>query len=73
MEHQKTLNLLNKVSDSKLVTRNWNIVNGQSNVNESEGNEIIYSTEASKCDLLDYNEVNILVRGNITIVGNIAA
>ena len=26
MEHQKTLNLLNKVNNSKLVTRKWNIV-----------------------------------------------
>ena len=26
MEHQKILNLLNKVNNSKLVTRKWNIV-----------------------------------------------
>ena len=26
MEHQKMLNLLNKVNNSKLVTRKWNIV-----------------------------------------------
>ena len=39
----------------------------------SVGNEIIYSTEALKCNLLDYNEANILERGNITIAGNIAA
>ena len=33
MEDQKTLNFLNKASDSKFVTRKWNIVNDQSNVN----------------------------------------
>ena len=30
MEHQKLLNLLNKASDSKFVTRKWNIINDQS-------------------------------------------
>ena len=31
MEHRKILHLLNEASDSKFVTRNWNIVNDQSN------------------------------------------
>ena len=29
MEHQKILDLLNEASDSKFVTRKWNIVNDQ--------------------------------------------
>ena len=29
MESQKILNLLNEASDSKFVTRKWNIVNDQ--------------------------------------------
>ena len=29
-EHQKVSNLLNETSDSKFVTRKWNIVNDQS-------------------------------------------
>ena len=33
MEHQKMLNLLNQTSDSKFMTRKWNIVNDQSNKN----------------------------------------
>ena len=33
MEHQKILNLLKEITDSKFVTRNWNIVNDQSNAN----------------------------------------
>ena len=41
MEHQIILNFLNETSDSKFVTRNWNIVNDQSNANYGVGNEII--------------------------------
>ena len=33
MESQKILNFLNVASDSKFVTRKWNIVNDQSNTN----------------------------------------
>ena len=45
MEYPKILNLLNESSGSKFVTRNWNIVNGQSNPKNSVGNKIIYSTK----------------------------
>ena len=45
MEHQKILNLLNEASDSKFVTRKWNIVNDQSNSNYDVGTEIIYNTK----------------------------
>ena len=31
MEHQKILNVLNESGGSRFVTRNWNIVNDQSN------------------------------------------
>ena len=41
MEHQKILNLLNEASDSKFVTRKWNIFNDQSYSNYDAGNEII--------------------------------
>ena len=40
MKHQKILNLLNEASDSKFVTRKWNIVNDQSNSNYDVENEI---------------------------------
>ena len=40
MEHQKILNLLNEASDSKFVTRKWNIVNDHSNANYDVENEI---------------------------------
>ena len=41
MEHQKILNLLNEASDSKVLTRKWNIVNDQSKANYDIGNEIL--------------------------------
>ena len=47
MEQQKIINLLNEASDSKFVTRKWNIVNDQSNENYDVGNEIIYNIEVS--------------------------
>ena len=63
------MNLLNEASDSKFITRNWNIVYDQSNVIYSVGNEIIYSTEVLKTNLCDYN-VYILRRSDITIIGH---
>ena len=38
MEHQKILDLLNEASDSKLVTRKWNIFNDQPKVYCDVGN-----------------------------------
>ena len=69
MEHQKILNLLNETSDSKFVTRKWNIVNDQSKASYNVGNEIIYNTGLLKPNLCDYNNAYILVRGDITIIG----
>ena len=48
MEHQKISNLLNEASDSKFVTRKWNIVHDQSNGNYDVGNGIIDNTELLK-------------------------
>ena len=67
MEHQKILNLLNKASDFKFVTRKWNTVNDQSNANYDVGNEIICITEILKSNLFDYNNALILERSDITI------
>ena len=51
MEHLKLLNLLNEASDSKFMTRKWNVVKSQSNTNYDVGNEIIYNTEVLKSNL----------------------
>ena len=55
-EYQKILNLLNEASDSKFVTRKWNLVNHQSNANYDLRNEIIYNTEVLESNLCDYND-----------------
>ena len=67
MKHQKMLNLLNEAKDSKLLTRKWNIVNDQSNSSYDVGNKIIYNTEILKCDLCNYNDAYILVKGDIIV------
>ena len=59
---------MNDAGDSKLVARKWNISNDQSNANYNVGNEIINVTEVLKSNLCDYNDVYILVKGNITII-----
>ena len=56
MEHQKILNLLNETIDFKFMTRKWNMVNDQSNVNYDVGNEIIYNTEVLKSNFCDYKD-----------------
>ena len=69
MESQKIINLLNDASDSKFMSRKWNIANNKSKANYDVGNEIIYKAEVLKSHLCYYNDAYILVRGNITIIG----
>ena len=63
------MNFLNETSDFKFVTRKWNIVNDQSKANYDVGTQIFYNTEVLKSNLCDYNDAYILVRGDITVVG----
>ena len=56
------MNLLNEASDYNLVVRNWNIVNDQSKVNYSVGNEIKKSAKMLKSNICDYSDDYILVR-----------
>ena len=72
MEHQKILNLLNEASDSRFVTKTWNVVNDQSNSNYDVGNEIIYNAEVLKSNLCDNNDASILVRCTLTIIEHAA-
>ena len=69
MERQKIMKLLNDASDSKFMSRKWNIANNKSRANYDVGNEIIYKAEVLKSHLCYYNNAYILVRGNITIIG----
>ena len=61
---------MNEAGDSKFLTRNWNIVNDQSNANYSVGNEIIYSTEVLKSNVCDYTYAYILASDDISIIGH---
>ena len=70
MEHRRIVSLLNESSDSKVVSRISKIVIDQSSSNYDVETEVIYNTEVSKSNLCDYNDAYILVRGNITIVGD---
>ena len=60
------MNLSNEVRSSKFVTRKWNIVNDQSNGKYDVGNKIIYKA-VLRYNLCDYNDVYILVTGDIAI------
>ena len=60
MEHQKTINLLNEASNSKFITRKWNIVSDQSNANYNIGNEIIYSTRV--LEILQNTTIAVLLK-----------
>ena len=55
MEHQNMMNFLNEASNSKFVTRNYNIFNDQSNAYYNIANQIIYNTEALKSNFSEYN------------------
>ena len=48
-------------------------INDQSNINYDAANEIIYNTEVLKSNLCDFNDAYILVKGNISIAGNMSA
>ena len=73
MEHQKILKSLNKASDSKFVTRKQNIASDQLNTSHNLGNEILYNRKVSKSNIGECNNAYMLVKGNITIAGYIAA
>ena len=68
MKRQKILNSLNEANYAKFVTRKWKIVNDQSKTNYDVGIKITYNTEVLKFNACDYNNVYILVRGDITVI-----
>ena len=70
MQLQKILNLLSESNDSKFVIRKWNIVNDQSDVSYDTGKIYIYIKQVIISNLCDYNNIYILVRDDITIIGH---
>ena len=62
---EKILNSMNEANDSKFTTRKSKIVNDQSNANYVVEKETIYNTEVLKSNLCEYNDIYILVRGDL--------
>ena len=75
METQKIVNLLNGSDNdnSKFATKKWCIIDGESNGNYSQNDEIKFLTRSIESSLCDYSDAYILVTGNITATPNNAA
>ena len=53
---------MNEVSDSKFITRKWNISNGKSNASYDLGNEVTYNTEVLESNLCYCNETKLKLK-----------
>ena len=74
MEFQKMVNFLNRTSDDKdlprFVTKKWNEVYDQSGGNYNVNKEIRIKTSMLRCDLYDYSDAYIVMKGNVTLEGD---
>ena len=72
MEYQKIADLLNDESNkpSKFRTRNWVEINDKSRETYT-GNDIKFKTSMLRSNLCDHSDAYILVKGTITITGNV--
>ena len=71
MEKQKIANLLNSTNNenSKFATKNFFIIDSESNGVYSRKNEIKFLANSLESNLCDYSDAYILVTGNVTVVG----
>ena len=69
MEYQKIANLLDSASNkpSKFRTKNWVEINDDIRGACSPDKQIRFKTAMLRSSLCDYNDVYILVKGNITV------
>ena len=69
METQKIVNLLNGSDNenSKLATKEWYVIDSESNGNYSKDEEIKFLTRSIESSLCDYSDAYILVTGNIAV------
>ena len=70
MEHHKISKLLNDLTLSKFVSRNWVEVNDLSSGQYSVNKNIRFKTPMVRSDLCDYSDAYIVVKGTITFEGN---
>ena len=75
MKAQKNVNLLNGSDNeySKFATKEWYIIDSESNGNYWHHNPIKFLTKSIESSLCDYSDTYILVTGNITAMPNNAA
>ena len=72
MEYQKVTNLIDRQSSSepiKFKRKNWVKVNDELRGTYNVSDQIKFKTIMLKSSLCDYSDVNILVKGKITIRG----
>ena len=50
---------MNETSNSKFVTRKWNIFNDNSKEHYDAGSEIMYNTKVTISNICDYNDAYI--------------
>ena len=74
MEFQKIVNFLDTTSDEKdlptFVTKKWIEVYDQSEKNYNPNKEIRIKTSMLRSDLCDFNDVYIVVKGDIALQGD---
>ena len=61
---------MKELNNSKFVTKKWNTVNDQSNANYNAVNKMTDNTKVLKSNLCDYNDVQVLIKGDIAIIGH---
>ena len=69
MEYQKIINLLGNTPNqlSKFRTKNWIEMDDQSRGAYNTNSDMRFKTTMLKCNLCDYSNPYILVKGRITI------
>ena len=75
MEYQKIANLLDSTSNkpSKFRTRNWVEINDDVRGAYSPNKRIRFKTAMLRSSLCNYNDVYILVKGNVSVNNKAAA
>ena len=61
---------MNEANESKFATRKWNNIDGNSKANYGVGSQVMNNAEVLKPNFCGYNNTYILVKGDITIVGD---
>ena len=75
MEYQKTINLLDNqirlLRHLNLDKKNWVEINDD-RIEHYSQKDLIFDTAMLKSSLCDYSDVYVLVKGTITVVGQLA-